>query len=547
MDKIDSKRRIKKAKSMIDPSTSSGAVALDGIGEDTSERGIVGGSEKVRGSGGRVNRRATSFNTSNSSNPSPALPAPAPQSLTPVNSTSSVSSARYNPPLPAVPWLLSQTPSNSLDLSSAHASDFTVSRVIGRGLMGTVRLVSMTKTAHGAREGKYLVIKSIRKDAVERHPSDMRHIMGEKKILQTLLVHPTTLPAGSSSGGGASNKENSRKVRDESKPSLSSSSFSLVEIGDVHYPYATTAAFIVDSFGSFSDSLNFHLALEFLPGGELFNRLRKHGPCSPAETLFYSLEVFSAIEHIQALGYVYRDLKPENLCLTSQGHIKLIDFTFCRTCGLNERMQTLCGTAAYLSPEQLDGKFTNGYTRVVDWWSYGILIYELLTGNTPFSTRGSQETHYEIFLRILKKKISFPWSFDSKTKEFIQHLCYPYLEKRLCDPASIRISDYFITAVEVMSKQLHGERIADNGKKTKFKPTVVEWEQLWSAVHEKRLLPPWAPTLSEPGDSRYFRKYAEADQEAFIPPNSIGHRNNNGSSSGIAGNIANLLGKPIVS
>ena len=88
-----------------------------------------------------------------------------------------------------------------------------------------------------------------------------------------------------------------------------------------------------------------------------------------------------ALEHVQELGFVYRDLKPENIILDEEGHCKLVDFGFSTPCANNEtKLHTLCGTPAYLSPEQLDGKFTNGYTRVVDWWSYGVLVYELLTG-----------------------------------------------------------------------------------------------------------------------------------------------------------------------
>ena len=80
---------------------------------------------------------------------------------------------------------------------------------------------------------------------------------------------------------------------------------------------------------------------------------------------------------------MYRDLKPENVLIDEEGHIKLVDFGFSCPCSDNTtKLHTLCGTPAYLSPEQLDGKFTNGYTRVVDWWSYGVLVYELLTGKT---------------------------------------------------------------------------------------------------------------------------------------------------------------------
>lgn len=134
----------------------------------------------------------------------------------------------------------------------------------------------------------------------------------------------------------------------------------------------------------------------------------------------------------------------------------------------------MCGTPAYLSPEQLDGKFTNGYTHIVDWWSYGVLIYELLTGNTPFS-KNPQDSHYEIFLRILKSKIRFPMKFDQDSKDLISSLCHAKSEKRLCEANAIKSHKYF--------------------------------EISWSLVQDRQLVPPFIPRIKEPGDSHYFDTY----------------------------------------
>jgi serine/threonine protein kinase len=143
---------------------------------------------------------------------------------------------------------------------------------------------------------------------------------------------------------------------------------------------------------------------------------------------------------------------------------------------------SLGGTPAYLSPEQLDGKLTNGYTKVVDWWSYGVLVYELLTGTTPFC-KNNRESHYEIFLRILKSKISFPFSFDSKSKELIQGLCHANIEKRLTDHRQIKQHSYY--------------------------------EMPWDMVEQRKLIPPFVPKLKDDGDAHYFSNY----KDSGLPPN----------------------------
>jgi len=186
--------------------------------------------------------------------------------------------------------------------------------------MGTVRIAKN-------KNNKFLVFKGVKKEYVVKH-NDQRHVQNEKDILKAL-----------------------------------------------------NCSFCVKLFGTFQDKTNIYYALEFCPGGELFQRLGKKKFFTLDEAKFYLSEVFVALEHVQELGFVYRDLKPENIILDEEGHCKLVDFGFSTPCANNEtKLHTLCGTPAYLSPEQLDGKFTNGYTRVVDWWSYGVLVYELLTG-----------------------------------------------------------------------------------------------------------------------------------------------------------------------
>jgi protein kinase A len=292
--------------------------------------------------------------------------------------------------------------------------------------MGTVRIAK-------TKNDKYVVFKSMRKEAIMKH-NDMRHVNSEKQVLNSL-----------------------------------------------------NCSFCIKLFATFQDKHCIYLALEFAPGGELFHRLSKKEYFSSEVAKFYISEIFVALEHVHSLGFVYRDLKPENVLLDEEGHCKLVDFGFCTSANTSSgKMHTMCGTPAYLSPEQLDGKFTNGYTKVVDWWSFGILAYELRTGQTPFC-RSSDDSHYEIFLRVLKKRISFPMRFDTPTKELVSSLLFADLSKRLCEPSQIKKHSYFTVA--------------------------------WDKVAQRRLIPPFVPRIKTAGDDHYFDRYNE--------PGPVGDRDDN--------------------
>ena len=111
--------------------------------------------------------------------------------------------------------------------------------------------------------------------------------------------------------------------------------------------------------------------------GELFGHLNKNGPFSELKTQFYIAEIFLAIESLHSRNIIYRDLKPENILIDSDGHIKITDFGIAKE--LDDEITptfTMCGTPEYMAPEILQGK---GYDKMVDYWSLGILLYELIT------------------------------------------------------------------------------------------------------------------------------------------------------------------------
>eukprot|EP01031_Cornospumella_fuschlensis_P029560 gene29560-35679_t len=137
------------------------------------------------------------------------------------------------------------------------------------------------------------------------------------------------------------------------------------------------------------------------------------------------------------------------------------------------RLHTVCGTPAYLSPEQLDSKFTKGYTYIVDYWALGIICYELCYGDTPFSSR-TDSNSYEIFLRILQNNIHFPYRLfnrvNAHTKALICALCHAETEKRLCHIQDIKSHPFFVLP--------------------------------WDAVREQRVNAPYVPKVGEPSEKK---------------------------------------------
>jgi protein kinase A len=133
--------------------------------------------------------------------------------------------------------------------------------------------------------------------------------------------------------------------------------------------------FIVTSFGSFETANEICIMMEYVPSGELFYLLQKYGRLSNELACFYVAELITALQYLHSCNIVYRDIKPENILIDKFGHIRLIDFGFSKY--VKNRTWTLCGTPEYLAPEVLLGK---GHNQAADWWTVGILIYELLTG-----------------------------------------------------------------------------------------------------------------------------------------------------------------------
>lgn len=136
---------------------------------------------------------------------------------------------------------------------------------------------------------------------------------------------------------------------------------------------------------------------------------------------FYAAQVCSMFEYLHSKNIIYRDLKPENILIDKSGYLKLTDFGFAKIC--EGRTYTLCGTPEYLAPEILLNK---GHGKPVDWWTFGVLTYEMHAGIDPFN----DEDPMLIYQKILKGKIKFPSSFDANAKSLVKHLLEADLSKR---------------------------------------------------------------------------------------------------------------------
>lgn len=238
--------------------------------------------------------------------------------------------------------------------------------------------------------------------------------------------------------------------------------------------------YFISSFGAFQDELKVYLLSEFVPGGELWKRLKEEGRFPNDVALFYAAEVVCALGYLHSQSVVYRDLKPENILITVAGHIKLVDFGFAKA--LNGPTFTMCGTPEYLSPEAV---MRTGHSVTADWWAFGILLYELLIGNPPFQ----HENPYKLYDLILNAPVPLPDSLNQEAKELISKLLTRDVQQRLGTVVSSSQGD----AKQVM---------------------LSEWFEGvdFDTVERREIPPPWLPEVASERDSSLFDNYPDSTE-----------------------------------
>jgi len=255
----------------------------------------------------------------------------------------------------------------SYDIAVSRLQDFDMIRTIGVGTYGCVKLCQ-----HKATRQKY-VLKIMKKNAICGFHQE-QHIINEKNVLLQCVNHPR----------------------------------------------------IVHIYKTFSDEQTLYILMEYVPGGELYTQIRRKKLFQTSTIKFYGAQLITIFEFLHSRNMIYRDLKPENVLLDRQGNIKLTDFGFARHLDPGSLAFTICGTPEYLAPEMI---LSTGSDQGVDWWTLGILLYEMACGYPPFIVEN--DNNFDLYNKIIKTEVEFIPSFNPLLKDLISKLLEKDKTKRL--------------------------------------------------------------------------------------------------------------------
>jgi serine/threonine protein kinase len=236
--------------------------------------------------------------------------------------------------------------------------------------------------------------------------------------------------------------------------------------------------FLVSARYSFQTDTKVFMIMDYIQGGELLERLKADSRFSEDRTRLYTAELVLAIEYLHSINLVHRDLKPENVLFDEKGHCRLTDFGLAKSdMGGDDTTTTFCGTPEYMAPEMVQRK---PYTNAVDWWSLGILVFEMLVGYPPFADPNLPK----MYRMIVHAELVFPRDISEVAKSFVLAMCQK-------DPA---------------------DRLGSGPKGTAEIREHPFFQSIdWGKVLAMALPMPWVPPKEAKTDASQFSKIATAD------------------------------------
>lgn len=301
-------------------------------------------------------------------------------------------------------------------------ADFTTVSLLGKGAYAKVLLVRRVA------DGRLYALKILKKKVVYEK-KQKRHVLAEKEILAAL----------------------------------------------------TNAPFFVQFYGSFQNEKKLFFLLEYCPGGELFRLIQTRGRISEAHARFYACQLALAIGALHKRRVIYRDLKPENVMLDTDGYVKVVDFGLSKMVAEGDSAKSMCGTPEYFAPEIVEKK---PYGPAVDWWTLGCIVFEMITGFPPFY-KDNREILYE---SIKMETPKMPKHVTPECRQFVADLLTKDPAKRLGSVGDID---------EVKE---HGWFFGIN----------------WTYVTDKRYQAPYAPKVGPGmGVQNFDRTFTGADPESL--------------------------------
>lgn len=316
--------------------------------------------------------------------------------------------------------------------SSVDITHFELLKVLGRGAFGKVMQVRKKD------DSKVYAMKILKKAAIVAR-NQVDHTKAERKILQTL-----------------------------------------------QHPFLMTLRY------AFQSKEKLYLVLDYFQGGELFFHLKTQRRFTEETARLYIAEIGMAFGHLHENGVIYRDLKPENILLDDLGHVCLTDFGLAKEVDEDEKTTTFCGTPEYLAPEIIQGL---GHDKAVDWWSLGILLYELTVGIPPFYSQNVNEMYNKIQHGVLR----FPPFLSDGCKQLIVALLNRDSTKRLGS----------------------GKDFEDLKAMQFFNTNGTLWTETdWQAVYDKKMEPPFKPKVKGVEDTTNFDEefLREPVVDSVVPP-----------------------------